>query len=102
MPMKVFLLILWKIILIKLKTGLTLGDIKGINLKCLHRDRMTPGRKQKANKQKEAQYLDRNANFSFLLHLPCQLPKLTVHMPVGSHKFPQNRMTETSQIKKVC
>lgn len=78
MHMKVFLKILWKIILIKLKSDLTHADIKGINLECLHRDMMTLGRKQKANKQKEAQHLDRNPNFPFLLHLPCQLPKLIV------------------------
>lgn len=78
MHMKVFFQILWKIILIKLKTDLTHAYIKGINLKCLHRGMMTLGKKQKANKQKEAQLLDRNPNFPFLLHLPCQLPKLTV------------------------
>lgn len=67
---------------------------------------MTLCRKQKASKQNQAQYLDRNPNFPCLPHLPRQLPpskmpaKANCHIPVNFPKFHQNRTTEMSQIRK--
>jgi len=106
MHMKVFLQIIWNTIVIKLRTKLTNAYIKGIHPRCLHRDMMTLDRKQKASKQKEARYLDRNPDFLLLLHLPRQLvpskmpAEANHHIPVNSPKCHQNRTREMSQIRK--